>query len=392
MNKQYDYIQTEKALEDFCAQARPDLLDGDFLTLDTEFIRERTYTPQLCLIQVATNTQAAIIDPLAKDMNLQPLLDLLAHPDIPKVLHAGRQDLEIFLALMGELPKNIFDTQIAAMVCGFGDNAGYETLVKQITKNPLDKSARFSNWAQRPLTTKQLDYAIGDVTYLRDIYKHLSTKIKEEGRESWISEENEIALNPQTYKVNYDRLLFKLKLRSSKPSVLSRAFHLIKWREEQAEKDDKPRQTIMRDELIIELATQNPTSIEAFRKTRGLRDRHLSRKVGEALIAQLEKASALSSKECPKLPKSLNESSVNPLVQDMLRLLLKYSAEKEGVAEKILASSKDITALIRYGKKADIPCLTGWRYEIFGKIALDLVDEKVSFALKDGKLLLNVTS
>ncbi len=392
MNEEYEYIQTTKALETFCSDAHPDLLEDDFLTIDTEFIRERTYAPQLCLIQVATNKRAAIIDPLAQDIDLKPLLNLLAHPDVLKVLHAGRQDLEIFLALMGELPKNIFDTQIAAMACGFGDSAGYETLVKKITKSGLDKSARFSNWAQRPLTTRQLDYAIGDVTYLRDIYTYLSTTIKKEGREGWIAEEIQMALDPKTYEVNPTRLLFKLKLRTSKPSVLARAFDLIKWREEQAETEDKPRQTIMRDELIVELATQNPQSVQDFRKTRGLRDRHHSRKAGEDIIARLKEASALLPEDCPKLPAPLNEASVNPLAQDMLRLLLKYISEKEKVAEKILASSKDMATLIRQGEKADIPCLKGWRYDIFGKIALDLMSGKIALSLKDGKLLLSKTS
>lgn len=392
MTTEYDYIQTTKDLEAFCSEAHADLLEDDFLTLDTEFIRERTYAPQLCLIQIATHKKAAIVDPLAEGMDLQPLLDLLSNPDILKVLHAGRQDLEIFLALMGELPKNIFDTQIAAMACGFGESAGYETLVKKITQNALDKSARFSNWAQRPLTTKQLDYAIGDVTYLREIYTHLSTRIKKEGREHWISEEIQIALDPKTYEVNPQRLLFKLKLRSSKPSVLARAFYLVKWREAQAETEDKPRQTIMRDELIIELATQNPQSIDDFRKTRGLRDKNLSRKIGDVIINLLKEASALPPEDCPKLPTPTNEVSVNPLAQDMLRLLLRYIAEKEQVAEKILASGKDITTLIRQGEKADIPCLKGWRYDIFGKVALDLMNEKISLSLKEGKLILNKTS
>lgn len=389
MSEEYEYIQTTKDLEAFCSEAHADLLKDDFLTLDTEFIRERTYTPQLCLIQIATRKKAAIIDPLADGMDLQPLLNLLAHPDMLKVLHAGRQDLEIFLALMGELPKNIFDTQIAAMACGFGDSAGYETLVKKITKNALDKSARFSNWAQRPLTPKQLDYAIGDVTYLREIYTHLSTKIKQEGRENWITEEIQLALDPKTYEVNPHRLLFKLKLRTSKPSVLARAFYLVKWREAQAETEDKPRQTIMRDELIIELATQNPQSLEDFRKTRGLRDKNLSRKIGDAIISLLKEASAWPPEECPKLPTPINESSINPLTHDMLRLLLRYVAEKEEVAEKILASSKDIATLIRQGEKADIPCLNGWRYDIFGKTALDLITGKIALSLKDGKLILN---
>ncbi len=392
MSDPYDYIKTPKGLEDFCTKATSSLLEGDFLTFDTEFIRERTYAPQLCLIQIATAQQAAIVDPLADGMDLQPLLDIFANHDIVKVLHAGRQDIEILLELMEELPKNIFDTQIAAMVCGFGESVGYETLVKKITKKGLDKTARFSNWAQRPLSKRQLDYAIGDVTHLRDIYTHLLKKIEKADRYHWIEEEMQALLNPKTYEVDPMRLLFKLKLRTSKPHVLARAFHLVKWRENQAMVDDKPRQSIIRDDLIAELATQYPKTIDEFRKTRGIRDRLLARKIAEGIIDVLTTASALPPQECPTLPAPINETAIDPLTQDLLRVLLKYISEKEEVAERILAPSKDLMALIRHKNKADLACLKGWRYEIFGKLALEFMDEKIALSVKDGKVLLTKNS
>lgn len=392
MTENYDYIKTTQALEDFCTNALPDLLEDDFLTIDTEFIRERTYAPQLCLIQIATKDQAAIVDPLAPGMDLQPLLDVLANPDIITVFHAARQDLEIFLDLMGDLPKNVFDTQVAAMVCGFGESAGYETLVNKITRKSLDKSSRFSNWAQRPLTKKQLDYAIGDVTYLRDIYIFLQKSITKSGREPWIIEETTSLLSTETYLANPMRLMLKLKLRTSKPRILARALALVEWREERARTIDKPRRTTMRDEIIIELATQTLNSVDDFRKARGLKDRPLSNAVAKEVLTVLEKANALPEEQCPHLPTSLNESAVDPLVQDVLRLLLRYSAEKQEVAEKILASSKDITALIRKGEKADVHCLQGWRREIFGQPALDILAGKLSFSLKDGKIVLTTLS
>ena len=393
MTDSHDYIKTAAELHAFCAKATPALLEGDFLTFDTEFIRERTYAPQLCLIQIATNQQAAIVDPLAEGMDLAPLLEVFANEKMVKVLHAGRQDLEIFLELMGgDLPKNVFDTQIAAMVCGFGESAGYETLVKKIAKKSIDKSSRFSNWAARPLTPKQLDYAISDVTHLRDIYRYLLNEITKNKREQWIQEEMAALLNPKTYEVDFMRLLFKLKLRTSKPHVLARAFHLVKWREAQAASDDKPRQNIIRDDLIGELATQYPKTAEEFCKTRGIRDRRQTHKMAEAIIDVMHKASALEAAECPQLPSTPNEAPIDPLTQELLRVLLKYISDKEEVAEKILAPSKDLAALIRHKDQADLPCLKGWRYDIFGKIALDFMDEKIALSVKDGKVLLTNTS
>lgn len=391
MTPSYKYIDTTEALIDFCDQSTPGLTAGDFLTLDTEFIRERTYEPQLCLIQAATKDQAVIIDPLAPGMDLTPLLLLLADDSIVKVLHAARQDLEIFLLLMNEIPKNIIDTQVAAMVCGFGESAGYETLVKKITKGVLDKSVRYSNWAQRPLHKSQLDYAIGDVTHLREIYTHLMGVLDEKGRRHWIEEEMADLLNPVTYKPDPVRLMFKLKLRSGKPHILARALALVKWRESEAQARNKPRQNIIRDELIVELATLPPTKATDFKTVRGLRDRPLDEKMIPGILTLLEEASALPVDACPKLPTSSNEASVESLSQDLLRVLLGYICTKEEVAEKVLASSKDLFALARYGEKAEVPCLTGWRREVFGTIALDLLTGKIALAIQDGKLVLRTS-
>ncbi len=396
-DKGYELITTTEDLKSFCDHAREACHNGDFVTFDTEFIREKTYFPHLCLIQAATNEQAVIIDPLAKDKNdnpldLSPLFPILKDPDCQIVIHAGRQDLEILNNLMGELPTAIFDTQIAAMVCGFGDSVGYETLVKTICKQGIDKTSRFSNWAQRPLTQKQLDYAITDVTHLRDVFKHIHSSLVERDRMSWTEEESRVLLDPKSYDVDFRKLLHKLKLRTNKPHILARALYLLKWRETTAEAENKPRQHMMRDDLIAELAVQNPTSKEDFRKIRGMRDRLLKHTVTMEILDVLKTASNLPAEDCPALPKPENLERVDSLAQDALRLILTYISVKEDVAEKIIASAKDLSALIRYREKASIPCMTGWRKECFGELALAFLDGKLSIDYDESGLRLRETN
>ena len=388
MSDSYEYIDSTEQLEFLCKN----LKNSEFITIDTEFIRETTFRPQLCLIQVANEEQAAIIDPMADGIDLSALFDILNDDKVVKVMHSGRQDIEIFYLYTGVIPKNVFDSQIAGMVCGFGESVGYEALVKKVNGKGVDKSARFSNWAQRPLTQKQLDYAISDVTHLRDVYKHLKQQMAAENREEWIKEEVDDLLDEANYTTNHMKRLYKIKLRSSNPHVLARAYALVEWREEQCEQLNKPRQTIMRDDLIAELATNPPKDIEQYRRTRGLRDRHLNKKVAEAIVSSLDKASKLDPSQCPKLQKTANEPSVDPLALELLRLLLKYTSEKKLVAEKILAPSKSLANLIRYGDKADSMCLKGWRYDIFGKQALALLDEKIGFSIKNGKVTIDEVS
>lgn len=382
----YTVITSTDALNTFCQSAKQACYDGDFLTLDTEFIREKTYYPQLCLVQAAYKDEAVIIDPMATSINLESLFTLLRDPKCRIVVHAGRQDFEIFYNLMGELPTNVFDTQIAGMVSGFGDSVGYETLVKSICKTGLDKTSRFSNWAQRPLTPKQLTYAIGDVTYLRDIYTYLNEFVTSHNRAHWIEEEMQTLLDHETYHVDFLKLLNKLKLRTNNSQVLARADALLRWRESEAESQDKPRQHIIRDELIAELATQNPNSKDEFKQTRGIRDKLLKHSTTTMILEALKKASSLSPADCPQLPKPENLDPIDPLTQAALKLILTYVAETSGVTERIIASAKDIANVVRDGDKGNAPCLKGWRYELFGETALKFLNKDLSISY-DGKTI-----
>lgn len=385
MSIPHHYIETTQALEGFCQGIPP----GSFITLDTEFIRERTYLPQLCLIQVATETTAALIDPLAPGLSLAPFFQILKDQTILKVFHAARQDVEIFYEYLGEIPTPLYDTQIAAMACGYGESASYESLVQKISHQTLDKTARFSNWSQRPLNSKQVRYALSDVTHLREIYQKLKSVIQEKNREEWIQEELSTLRDPKTYTPDPLRLLLKLNLNTSKPAVMTRAYHLILWREKKARQDNRPRQTILRDEVLIELALHNPQSLEELYQTRSVRGGSLSKGTPEDLLNTLEYANTLSKEDYPLLPRPSLEPPINSLTQDLLRLLLKYIAHQEGVAEKIIASSSDLNALARYGEKASVPCLKGWRFEIFGQQALNLLNEKVGFSIKNGNVILD---
>jgi ribonuclease D len=386
MSDAIPFIQTTQNLESFCAAIPQD----SFITIDTEFMREKTYYSILCLIQIATPDTAVLIDPLAPGISLEPLTPLLNNPRILKVFHSGRQDLEIFLNLFGTLPQSIFDTQIAGMVCGLGDSVSYENLVKDVLKQQVDKSARFTNWAQRPLSDKQLKYALSDVTYLRPIYEYLDAFLKKLNRYSWIADELAQLSDLATYAPNPLKQLGKVSLRSSQPSVLARAYQLILWREEQAQKADKPRQTILADDTLAALALQNPTTPEAFAGVRGLWERHKKPDYMNDILAALAKGNATPRDKCPQLTSTSTSSDgpVDPLTLELLKLLLRFICQKENVADRMVASPKDLSALIRQGKAASVPCLTGWRAQLFGHRALDLLDEKLGFSIKKGKVVL----
>jgi ribonuclease D len=362
---------------------------GSYITIDTEFIREKSYYPHLCLVQVASETEAVIIDPLAPGINLEPLFNLVNNQEILKVFHAARQDIEIFYLLSGQMPQAIYDTQIAAMVCGYGESVGYDTLVKNVTGRSIDKSSRFSNWAHRPLTQKQLEYALSDVTHLRDVFEALAEQLEEKDRTRWIHEELAVLTDPQTYQVDPIRQLVKLRLRSSKKQDLARGLVLINWREERARLANKPRNTIIHDELIVELATNPPQSVQDMKKIRGIRDRFLDETLAEELISILRTASTKDLGGYPQPESSSNGSQVDPLALEFLRLLLKFISHKENVAERLIASTKDLTSLIRHGSKATVPCLQGWRLDIFGKVALDVLEEKVGISLRDGHMVID---
>lgn len=378
------YITSVSELTDFCQL----LMHEEFIAIDTEFIRERTYYPQLCLIQIAGAQTVGVIDPLVADMDLSPLFTLLDNQAVKKVFHSARQDLEIFYHLMKKLPNSIYDTQIAAMVCGFGESVGYETLVDHLLQKKLDKSLRISNWAQRPLSKKQIIYAVGDVVYLREVYLKLNQQIERQNRQSWIEEEHAEMLSEEIYQPNFERQLAKLRLRSNNSHVLARAFELVKLRETIAEKEDKPRLKILRDEFIVELAHQNPQTAEDLSKIRTFSERPYKPNLQEKILDALRLADSLPEDQCPRLLKKPSKGPANSMVLEILKLLLKYVAKEQGVAERIIASSGELERLITLKEKDDSHLLKGWRNDLFGHLALKLLQGELHLTCQKNKMIL----
>lgn len=372
-----DVIVSTDALASFCERAA----QFDFVTVDTEFLRETTYWPRLCLIQVATDDEAVLIDPLASDIRLAPFFELLANPNVTKVFHAARQDIEIFVKLTGAVPHNIFDTQIAASVCGFGDSASYDSLVRAICKVELDKSSRFTDWSARPLSEKQLTYALADVTWLRDIYRELRKQVEATRRWDWVEDELGILRSIDTYVVRPEQAWERLKMKFNRPRDLAALKVLAQWREQRAQDTDQPRSRVLKDDVIAELATQRPQTPEAFERLRAVpRGFGRSSAAGE-IIALLKTVEALPKSELPALPERYRGPSPKGAVGDLVRVLLKAVAEQHGVAARIIATSDDIDALV-LDDDADVPALKGWRRKLFGEKAL---------AIKHGRIGLVAT-
>lgn len=347
------------------------LKQAPFVTVDTEFMRDSSYYSRLCLIQIADQDDAWAIDPLADGMDLAPFYDLMNNSDVLKVFHACRQDLEIFFQATGELPKPIFDTQVAAMVCGFGEAAGYETLVNQIAGQKLDKSARFTDWARRPLTDRQLQYALGDVTHLRVIYRTLSEQLDKTGRTPWVAEEMNILTSTDTYRLEPEDAWKRIKIRSATPRFLARLRALAHWREELAQARDVPRNRIVKDDVILEICSQPPRTPQALDHIRGLSKGFHASSAGRSLWASLEEAEALPDSDLPVPERAPRSKQKTPPVTDLLKVLLKSRCQDVGVAPKLVASSADIEAIAR-DDKATVPALKGWRYDLFGRDALDI--------------------
>ena len=372
-----DLIVSTEALSAFCERAA----QFDFVTVDTEFLRETTYWPRLCLIQVATDDEAVLIDPLTDDLDLKPFFTLLANPSVTKVFHAARQDIEIFVKLTGAVPHNIFDTQIAASVCGFGDSASYDSLVRAICKVELDKSSRFTDWSARPLTEKQRLYALADVTYLRDIYRELRKQVEQTRRWDWVEDELTVLRSIDTYVVQPEEAWERLKMKINRPRDLAALKVLAEWRERKAQTSDQPRSRVFKDDALFDLAMQRPLTPEAFDKLRAV-PRGFGRSSAAAEIIQLLKGvEALQKSELPALPERHRGPSPKGAVGDLIRVLLKSVAEQHGVAARILATSDDIDALV-LDDDADVPALKGWRRKLFGEKAL---------AIKHGRIGLVAT-
>jgi ribonuclease D len=362
------------ALADFCARQQ----GAEFITVDTEFMRERTYWPVLCLVQVAGPDEAVAIDALAPGMDLVPLLSLMNDRAILKVFHAARQDLEIFFHLSGAVPQPLFDTQIAAMVCGFGDSASYETLVRKLAGAQLDKASRFTDWSHRPLTERQVDYALGDVIHLRTVYERLQQQLAKNGRASWFAEEMAGLADVSLYRTEPAEAWRRFRLRGrADPRFLGVLRALAGWREAAAQTRDLPRGRILRDEALIEIASHAPQRVETLARTRGLAKGIADGKLGREILDAV--AAGLADPDPPPaIPqKAQNPPGLGPLVE-LMRVLLKQRCEDFEVAQKLVASADDLEA-IAADDRAEVPALHGWRRKVFGADAL---------ALKHGTLAL----
>jgi ribonuclease D len=352
-----------------------------YVTVDTEFMREKTYYPQLCLVQIAGSTEAAAIDPMAANIDLTPLYTLLANPNVLKVFQACRQDMEIFYYLMGKVPAPIFDTQIAAMVCGYGESIGYESLVNKVLNEPVDKSSRFTDWAQRPLSPKQLAYALDDVLHLYKIYPVLMARLVETGRVDWPREEMEPFLDPKTYEVDPDEVWRKLRLRNTSPRYLATLQAIARWREETARKRNIPRGRIIKDEIITEIAQAKPENFSALQAIRGFYPT-MSASHYDALFIAIKEVESLPSAQWPRLAARPVLTTSSEALVDMLRLLLKGCAGEHHVVPRMIADKEELEALV-LGVRENIHALHGWRNEIFGKHALRLLAGKIALKADD---------
>ena len=364
------------------------LAASDYITIDTEFVRETTFWPDLCLVQVANDDEAALIDPLASGIDLQPLFDLLQDDSVIKVFHAARQDNEIFFKLTGKVPTPLFDTQVAAMVCGFGEQIAYDQLVRRISGAHIDKSSRFTDWKRRPLTDKQTDYALADVTHLRDVYHALKTQLEEAGRTHWVREEMAVLENPATYDLAPEDAWTRMKLRVRKPIELQILQNIAQWREEQARSRNIPRNRVMKDDAIYEVAQQQPADREALGRLRALPRGFERSDAAQALIDAVVAAKAMDRADLPKIPRPPASPEGTGAAVDLLRIFLKLICEREGVAAKVIASSNDLEQIVLHGADADVEAMRGWRRELFGDGALELIAGKMALRFDGRKLVL----
>ena len=366
------------------------LAKSPFVAVDTEFMRENTYWPILCLIQIGDEHEAAAVDPMADGLDLKPLLDLLTdNEDVLKVVHAGSQDIEIVFNLTGKTPHPLFDTQIAQMALSENEQIGYVQLVDEWLGETVDKGARFTDWAQRPLTAKQIDYAIGDVTHLAAIFPKMLARLQKTGRGQWLNDEMERLADPENYRTDPDVAWERVKIASRKPAVLGRLKALAAWREAFAQKRDLPRGRVMKDETLGDLALNPPRSQADLAKVRGLSGGWASNEGGRAVMAALAGAEPLPDEEMPDAERrGRGGGKQTKLVGDLLKLLLKIRCQELSVASRLVARSGELDRL-GGGARDGLALLEGWRREVFGQEALELVEGRVGFAVSDGKLQLS---
>ena len=382
-------ITETDALARFCDEAA----QASYVTLDTEFMRERSYYSRLCLVQMALplaegekgDGRAVLVDPLAPGLSLAPFWALLRDEAVVKVLHAARQDVEIFYIDGGVIPRPLFDTQIASMVCGFGEQAGYETLVRKIAHAKLDKTSRFTDWSRRPLSEAQMRYALADVTHLRVIYEQLSRMLAQNGRAGWLDEEMAVLTSPETYVTHPDEAWKRIKTRSNAPRFLALVQALARFREEFAQGRNIPRSRVFKDDALLELASTKPESAEALGQSRLLTREARRGEIAEGIVAAVRTALALPAETLPRAEEPANgQLQVNPALADLLRVLLKARAEESGVAQKLIANAAELDALA--AGQRDLACLRGWRGELFGNDALRLCRGELALVAKGARV------
>lgn len=376
-------ITTQTDLDTFCSSIYEQQINT--IGIDTEFIREETYRPHLCLIQVSTPNSAVAIDPLA-GLDLSALYKIFLDQKILKIFHAAFQDLEIFYYQTGSVPKPIFDTQVAAMACGYGDAVSYEGLVGSIAKATIDKGSRFTDWSRRPLTERQLEYALSDVQYLHQIYSALSDKMKKSDRTNWINEEISLLESESTYEINPDDAWKKIRYRSLKPKDLAVLKIVASMREHEAKDRNLPRGWVVKDETLLEIAASKPRDMKSLLRIRGINSSKAGAKFLPLLIDGVNKALAMNPSEYPDGKINPNKSKINPAKAEMLRVLLKIRSEELGIAPKLIANSGELDDFVR--GEENVRFMSGWRLEIFGKYATELLQEKLAIAIKDSKISL----
>ena len=373
-------ITTTEDLAAFCDAAK----SQPYVTIDTEFLRERTYWSKLCLIQMALpgkTGEAVLVDPIeGAEMSLEPLYDLFRHTATVKVFHAARQDLEIFFVEGGVFPDPLFDTQVAAMVCGHGEQVGYETLVKKIAKANLDKSSRFTDWSRRPLTEAQKEYALADVTHLRVIYEQMAAQLAKNGRAAWVTEELATLTDPETYITRPDEAWLRVKTRTTSGRFLAVVRELARFREEYAQKNNVPRSRVMKDDALLELASTRPTNHEELGRSRLLLREGRRGDVADGILAAIKAGQEARPEDLPRVEQPRDQLQVNPALADLLRVLLKAKSESLGVAARLIAPASELDQMAAGIR--DLPCLRGWRAEAFGKDALRLCQGEIALAAK----------
>jgi ribonuclease D len=375
-------ISTQEQLNDICAK----LAKHTYITVDTEFLRDKTFYSKLCLVQLcAPDMEPVAIDPIEFDLDLKPFHDLMHNEKVIKVFHAARQDLEIFYQMNGKIPHPIFDTQVAAMVCGYGDSIAYNKLVQDITGHALEKNAQFTDWSRRPLSEKQLTYALNDVTYLREIYETLDARLYKQKRHHWVEQEMEILTNPDTYEMPVGEMWKRIKIRTDRPENLAILRELAIWREELARKKDIPRNRIMRDEALADIAMYKPKNINDLSRIRNVPKDVIKNHIGKTLLKLVQKAQESDKKTWPKIKRSKPLAREYAPILEMLKLLLKINSSEAHVAAKLIANASDLEEIVT-SDKPDCLAMKGWRFEVFGNDALDLKSGKISLGLKNGQI------